>query len=184
MDNDDKRGLMEYQRLAELSFNEAKDELAKAILDLRKKQGRLTEKALMLDLELRKLELYKKLELADEELADVSTQVKDLEDLFKELAVKDYLAKIKAWDQDQSQPIPVKKYPGLMIKQRASFTYDEPKIIAWLRAHGHNELVKETVDKIGVKKLATVLQVDGVGTSISTYGSWDGMLEEALDEAL
>jgi len=93
-----------------------------------------------------------------------------LEKKYKDMMVEDY--------KSTPEELRTKQYPGVSISERISYQYDNNKIIPWLREKGHEQLIKEDIDKTKVKKLADVLDVPGVDVSVTISSSWKGSLDE------
>lgn len=75
-----------------------------------------------------------------------------------------------------------KWYPGGGIRVSKSYVYDESVIIPFLREHKHDDLIKESIDKTKVKKLADIMSVPGITTKEKLIATLNSDLTEFLEE--
>lgn len=120
--------------------------------------------------EIKKKEMYEgKLGELEAILDDAQEKVNQLQKAYKEQQIEQY------------QFSGEKSYPGGSIRVSSSYTYDEPLIIPWLREHGHDELVKESIDKTKVKKIAAAVKIPGIEVTENITASLAKDLSEYLD---
>lgn len=151
-------------------------EIGKKIVNLRVYRGIEEMKLKSITNLLEQSDLYKRAEDQRNALHQLEDNLSLLETEYKMMMVDDY----RNTPEDQR----VKQYPGVSISERKNYSYDESMIIPWLREKGHDELISESIDKTKVKKLADVLDVPGIETSISVSSSWKGELEVTISELI
>lgn len=74
-----------------------------------------------------------------------------------------------------------KAYPGGTVRVSKTYSYNDALIIPYLREHKHDSLIKESIDKTKVKKLADVTEVPGVTIEETVSATLNTDLSEFLE---